>query len=89
MDKISEYLLHARACNVTAAGTLNDDHRRLLQEMAATWMTLAREHARMTGNTLPDLPPIDLHRAPPGPPPAPPKKAKATTPTAPATAVSS
>jgi hypothetical protein len=74
MSKIPAYLAHAKDCNVMALSAASDEHRKLLHEMANTWRTLAREHARMTGQAMPDAEPRAGELALPTLPPAPPKK---------------
>jgi hypothetical protein len=76
MAKIDAYLGHARECNTMAASAASDEHRKLLQEMANTWMTLARERARMSGEPMPGLTSERPTEAVGRLPPAPPKKSK-------------
>jgi hypothetical protein len=73
MTKIDAYLGHARDCNIMALSAASDEHRKLLHEMANTWKTLAREHARMTGQPPPEAA-VRANAA--ALPAAPPKKSK-------------
>jgi hypothetical protein len=52
-QKVLEYLSHARDCSHLAGNATTDEHRKLLREMMKTWLTLAHEHGRTTGQILP------------------------------------
>ena len=80
MQRLAEFVRHARECSALAGKTANEDHRRMLLEMSKTWVALAVERARMAG--IP-FSPDDVMKAnpaktralqPAGLPPAPPRK---------------